>query len=225
MTTQTLTTQQLAAMPRVNLLPPEIALRRRARAIQVGMGAAVAASVAIVGVVYLMAHQSANDAQTDLDTAKAQSTTLQSQLAQYAGDEQLRADLSAQQLMLEDAMGKEIQWSHFLNDLSLRIPNNVWVTHLTMSANVDTATVAPATADTVLTDAGVGKVGVEGVALSHDDVAAWLNSLAHQKGYANPFFSKSEEGFIGTTPVATWSSTNTLTEDAWSGRYTKPAGS
>ena len=231
MTTQTLTTQQLAVLPRVNLLPPEIAQRRRARKVQVGMGAAVAASVAVVGAVYLLAHNGVNGAQSDLDAAKARQTQLQSQLAEYQGDEQLRSSRDGQLLMLEQAMTDEIQWSHFMNDLSLRIPDNVWVTHLTMSQNVPGpggSTTAPTTTQSVLADAGVGKVTVEGIAVSHDDVATWLDSLAREKGYANPYFSSAEEEHIDghTKDVVTFTSTNTLTDDARSGRYTnRPAGS
>ena len=149
MTTQTLSTSQLAALPRVNLLPPEIAEKRRARQLQAGMGAAVAVAVVGVGAVYVMAHSSANHAKSELATAQSQTTSLQAQVAQYAGDLSLRAQLTTEQGMLSSAMGTEIQWSHYLNDLSLRIPDNVWVSQITVSesAGAPTAPAAPGAAD------------------------------------------------------------------------------
>src|SRR5205823_14339214 len=111
-TTQTLATSQVAVLPRVNLLPPEIEERRRARKIQAGLGAAVALSVVGVAAGYLMAHSSASHAKSQLADAQAQTATLQAQVSQYAGDETLRSQLTAEQSMLTTAMGKEVQWSH-----------------------------------------------------------------------------------------------------------------
>jgi type IV pilus assembly protein PilN len=203
----------------VNLLPPEIAEKRRARKLQAGLGAAVAASVVGVVAVYLMAHSSANQAKTDLANAQADTTRLQTQVAQYAGDETLRSQLTAEQGMLSTAMGNEIQWSHYLNDLTLRIPDNVWVTQLTV--NEGASTTAPGAAPS----AGIGSVSVTGTAFTHDDVATWLDSLAKEKGYSNPYFSNSAESFIGPRRVVNFTSSTVVTTDALSGRYTRPAGS
>jgi Tfp pilus assembly protein PilN len=222
-TTQTLSTTQLAALPRVNLLPPEIAEKRRARKIQAGLGAAVAASVVGVGAAYLMAHSSASQAQSDLANAQAQTSRLQTQVSQYAGDETLRAQLTGEQTMLSTAMGQEIQWSHYMNDLTLRIPDNVWVTQMSLSEGAATGA-APA-AGAAPTVAGIGSVSVSGTAFTHDDVATWLDSLAKEKGYANPYFSNSAESFIGSRRVVNFTSTTVVTPDALSGRYTRPAGS
>jgi Tfp pilus assembly protein PilN len=208
----------------VNLLPPEIAERRRARVIQVGMGAAVAASVVVVGAVYLMAHASATSAQSDLEAAQAQNTTLRAQVTKFAGDESLRAQRDAQQTMLQTAMGPEIQWSHYLNDLSLRIPNNNWITKVSVQETYGSATAAAPTTGG-LVDPGVGKITFEGMAFTHDDVATWLDSLAKEKGYTNPYFSSSVAKVLGGHQVVKYSSSISLTPDALSGRYTKPAGS
>jgi Tfp pilus assembly protein PilN len=218
-TTETLSTTQLAALPRVNLLPPEIAEKRRARALQAGMGAAVAVAIVGVGAAYLMAHSSATSAKTDLANAQQETTSLNAQVNQFAGDETLRAQLSTEQTMLSTAMGPEIQWSHYMNDLTLRIPDNVWVTQLSLTEGAATGS-APGAAT-----AGIGSVSVTGVAFTNDDVAAWLDSLAKEKGYTNPYFSNSAETFIGTQPVVNFASSADLTSDALSGRYTRPAGS
>lgn len=219
MTTQTLSTSQLAVLPRVNLLPPEIADKRRARKLQAGMGAAVAVSIVGVAAVYLMAHSSANSAKSDLANSQADTSRLQTQVAQYAGDESLRSQLNAEHAMLATAMGPEIQWSHYLNDLTLRIPDNVWVTNVT----INTGASAPAAGGTQ--NPGIGSVNVAGTAFTHDDVATWLDSLAKEKGYANPYFSNSAESFIGSRRVVNFTSSTVVTTDALSGRYLRPAGS
>jgi Tfp pilus assembly protein PilN len=218
-TTQTLSTTQLAGLPRVNLLPPEIAEKRRARKMQVGMGAAVAVAVVGVAAGYVMAHSSVSSAKSDLADAQAETSRLQTQVAQYAGDQTLRAQLSAEQGMLSTAMANEVQWSHYLNDLTLRIPDNVWVSNVTITTGSSGTTGATAGAG------GIGQISVAGTAFTHDDVAAWLDSLAKEKGYANPYFQNSAETFIGTRRFVNFTSTAVVTSDALSGRYTRPAGS
>jgi Tfp pilus assembly protein PilN len=221
-----LSTTQLAALPRVNLLPPEIEENRRARKLQVGMGAAVVLSVVAVGAGYVMAHSSATHAKSDLATAESQTSTLQRQVTQYAGDETLRTQLTSEQAMLSSAMANEVQWSHYLNDLTLRIPDNVWISQLTMQAGSGSSATAPASSATAsaLTP-GIGTVSVTGVAFSHDDVATWLDSLAKEKGYTSPYFSNSAEAFLGTRRIVNFTSSTIVTSDALSGRYTRPAGS
>jgi type IV pilus assembly protein PilN len=225
-TTQTLSTSQLAALPRVNLLPPEIAEKRRERKLQAGMGAAVAVAVVAVGAGYVMAHSSASSAKSHLADAKQQNTSLQAKVTQYAGDETLRTQLAGEQTMLSTAMANEIQWSHYLNDLTLRIPDNVWVTQMTMQEGSGTSgTSSSPSSTTSALNQGIGSVTVTGVAFTHDDVATWLDSLAKEKGYANAFFSNSTESFIGPRRVVDFSSSTSVTTDALSGRYTRPAGS
>ena len=74
------------------------------------------------------------------------------------------------------------------------------------------------------TEPGVGTVTVSGVGFSHEDVAVWLESLAGQEAYTNPYFSSSAESRLGTRTVVDFSSTATLTPKALSGEYTAPAG-
>ncbi|MFL6240714.1 MAG: PilN domain-containing protein [Actinomycetes bacterium] len=224
MTTSTLSTSQLAALPRVNLLPPEIAERVRARKIQAGLGAAVALSVVGVAAGYVMAHSSATHAKSQLADAQAQGSQLQTQVAQYAGDENMRAQLTSEQAMLTSAMGSEVQWSHYLNDLTLRIPDNVWITNVTITEGASQQGAAAAATPAAGSDA-IGSVNVTGVAFTHDDVATWLDSLAKEKGYANAFFSNSAQAFIGPRRIVNFTSTTQVTSDALSGRYTRPAGS
>ena len=204
-------------LPRVNLLPPEIAERARFRRVQMGLGAGLAATVAVVSVLYVGAVGSVNDAQTELTEATATGTSLQAEAAKYADVEAVYARAEAAQVMLTQAMGEEIRYSQFLNDLSLTVPENVWVKNVTFAQ----AAVPPALGST---EPGIGTATFTGVGFKHDDVAVWLESLAKQQGYANPYFSNSTEALIGTRKTVNFTSTVTLTPDALSKRYTAPAG-
>jgi Tfp pilus assembly protein PilN len=122
--------------------------------------------------------------------------------------------------MLQQAMGQEIDWSTYLSDLSLRIPDNVWLTNMNATESSTGLTATPPAPGT-----GIGTITFGGVAFSHDDVATWLDVLAKEKGFANVYFSNSARGVIGNRTVVNYSSSVALTDDSKSGRYTQPAGS
>ncbi len=216
---------QTVVLPRVNLLPPEITERIVVRRIQTGLGGAVLAAVGLVALLYVGATGAVSDAQTDLDTKTAEGQSLQTQSAKYADVTATYARAAAAQAMLTQAMGEEVRWSRYMNDLSLTVPDNVWVKNVSFTQAGGAAAPAPA-AGTALpgTEPGIGTVTFTGVGFSHDDVAVWLESLAKQKGYANPYFANSTEALLGSRKVVNFTSTTTLTSAALSGRYTAPAG-
>lgn len=226
----TLTSTRLSTLPRVNLLPPEIEEQRRFRKVQAGLGAGVLAAVGVVAALTLLAGVAVNNAQSDLDDATARQAQLQAQQAQYAEVPIVYAQVEAAEAQLTLAMGKEVRWSYFLNDLSLKVPGKVWLTSMTVTQDVDVA--AAATADpaalpgtgTYLT-AGMGTVAFQGKGYGHNDVAAWLDALAKQKGIIQPYFTNSAKEAIGSESVVSFTSQATITEQALSGRYTQKAGS
>ena len=224
----TLTTTRLVTLPQVNLLPPEIEQERRFRRTQFALGAVVVASLGVVAVLFLAASNQVSSAQGELADSQRQHTKLQAREAEYSQVPLVYAQVDAAKAQLELAMGKEIRWSFYLNDLSLKIPNSVWLTTMTVTPN-EAAGLAPAapvagTAAGYL-ESGVGSVVFDGLAMKHNDVAAWLDSLAKQKGYTQPYFTEATKEKIGTRDVVRFRSQVTVTEDALSKRYIPKAGS
>ena len=207
----------LVALPKVNLLPPEIAEAARFRKVQAGLAGGVLAAVGVVALLYVGASSSLSEANTELAAAQATGTQLQAETAKYADVTAVYAQAAAAEAMLTQAMGEEVRYSQFLNDLSLTVPENVWVKNVTFAQ----AAVPPALGST---EPGIGTATFSGIGFKHDDVAVWLESLAKQQGYANPYFSNSTEALIGTRKTVNFTSTVTLTSDALSKRYTAPAG-
>ena len=223
MSTQTAVRTQ--ALPRVNLLPPEIEERRRLQTLKVALGATVLGSVGVVAALYLVAAGQVSSAQSSLDQANAENTRLTQQVATYSDVPKTKAAVAAAQTQLSQAMGQEVRWSYFLNDLSLRLPANVWLTRLTITQNVDGSPSAPSGSGTPLFNPGLGTVQADGNALAQVDVAAWLETLAREKGLNQAFFSKSDLAPIGNQQVVQFSSRANITPTALSGRYTTKAGS
>jgi Tfp pilus assembly protein PilN len=222
----TLTATRVATLPRVNLLPPEIEEQRRLRKLQVGLGVGVLAAAGVVGALALAAMAQVNDAQEGLDASKARGTTLEAKAAEFAEVPAVYAQVEAAEAQLTQAMGKEIRWSYFLNDLSLRTPSKVWLTQMTVTQEVDAVAAAtPVTPESAVITPGIGSVQFTGKGYTHNDVAAWLNALAKQKGLTQPYFTSSTVEPIGTQKAVTFQSQATITEEALSSRFSEKAGS
>jgi Tfp pilus assembly protein PilN len=136
------------------------------------------------------------------------------------------ADAAAAKLQLSTAMADEVRYSRFLNDLSLTIPSNVWITDVKLakkSASPVAATTPGAVAPATLVAGPVplGELTFKGIGFAHDDVASWLDALVKVNGLSEIYFDKSAEGRIGQRLVVNFDSTATVTSGMQSGRYKK----
>lgn len=209
-------TTQAMRLPSVNLIPQEIAEANKFRRVQLALGASLVAAAAVVVALSFQASHDVSSAKGRVAAAQQETTQLQAQRASLQSVQDVFNQLAAKQQMLTQAMSPEIRWSFYLEDLSLRIPNNVWLTNV--SATENTAA-SGSTATSPGAVAGVGSVTFAGTAFSHDDVATWLDVLAKEKGWASPYFSNSTEAMIGNHKVVNFSSSVVLTDAAKSGRY------
>jgi Tfp pilus assembly protein PilN len=221
---QTVTAPRL---PRVNLMPPEIAEAARFRRFQLAMGATLAGVVAIAGLIYMHEKSGVAAAQADLATEQTQTTALQSQLAQLQSVSATYAEVQAKQGLLAMATAGEIRWSYYLTDLGIKMPDNVWLTNLTASQTGGTSTTTTSSTLTPTTSTTgapvIGNITFSGVAFKHDDVAAWLDVLGKEPGFVDPYFTTSTRSQIGPRPVVNFDSSTNVSSDATS--YTNPAGS
>lgn len=210
----------VALLPRVNLLPPEIAERRTFRRVQMGLGTAVLASVGLVGLMFVSASHGVSSANEDLSSATTQHAALTAESAKYRNVTAIYAQAAAAQTQLTTAMGDEVRYSQLLNDLSLAVPSNVWIKNISYSQTPPAQAAGAATA----ASPAIGSFTVTGVGFSHDDVAVWLESISGLKSYANPYFSTSTESLLGSKPTVNFNSTADVTSKALSGRYNKIGG-
>lgn len=200
-------------LPRVNLLPPEIEEQRHFRRVQGGLAGAVLAAFGVVGVLYLGATGAVSDATEKVDAASARQQSLSASIAGYRTVTQLYKREADSQAMLVTAMSQEVRYSRLLNDLSLTLPKDVWVTNLTFDQSSPVAALPGTTG-------GLGKVTITGVADEHGDVALWLEALREQAGYVDPLLQTSNEVLLGSRTVVDYTIQVTLSPDALSGRTT-----
>jgi len=210
----------LSSMPRIDLMPPEIAQQEALRKLQAGCIAAVLLSVAVVGGLYYQAHGSVGAAQTKLAAAQTQESRVQGQVNTLTPVTAAYASVQQAQNLVTEALGGEVRWSTQLRDLSLSIPDNVWISNMTIARSAATAAPTLGAAATP----GIATISFTGVAISRDDVATWLDSLGKEKGYLNAYYSTAQEAVLGMKALVNFTSTVTVTDAALSGRYTTPNG-
>jgi Tfp pilus assembly protein PilN len=214
-------------MPQVNLMPPEIAEAERLHRLQRGMVGLVVISAVVVGGLYWHTKQGVASAQNELTASQAQQTSLQTKYNSLNDVQQVFTQVQAKQGLVEQAMGQEIRWSFVLNDMTTSVPDNVWLTSFTATESTAPGVVAASTP--VLSPdgstGGIGSIVFSGNAFRHDDVANWLDSMSHVRGFTDPTFSSSAKDAIGPKSIVKFGSTVVLSPRALSNRYTPKAGS
>jgi Tfp pilus assembly protein PilN len=218
MSTATATAEgvRLTQMPKVDLLPPEIAAEATFRKLRIGLALGVAAAVGVVGLLWYSAHTQVAGAQSELTAAQQTQTRLQVEMTKYADVPKTYAAVTAAEAQLNLAMGHEVRFSFVLNDLSMTIPDKVWLNTATITQDVD-GTSPPTGA---WGNTGIATLTVDGFAYNYPDVAAWLQMLGKGKYYTDPYFSDAHQGeLIGTHKNVIFSSNVIITQKAYSGRY------
>jgi Tfp pilus assembly protein PilN len=191
MATKEMTHLGTYVVPKVNLLPPEIDEKKAQQRSYVAMGAVVVAAVGAVGFLYAAQSARVGKAQEDLAATQRKGTALSAERAKLSYVDAKFAEVDAHEAMLGHAVEKRIRWSRNLHDISLTMPNEVWLGKLIIAQEMgDKGGASDKT--TVLPDPGLGTVTFEGMAFTHDQVASWLDAMSKLKGYSNPYFSKSE---------------------------------
>jgi Tfp pilus assembly protein PilN len=212
-----MTTTGTQTLPSVNLLPPEIEERRQLQRTQAAVAGIVVLSVVGVGFMYVQGGHGVTSAKADLATSQSQQTTLQSKLSSLQYVTQAATQKNDAEATLTEAMASEIQWSHYLADLSVITPSTVWFTQVSLTDSVSAGALAsPSQATTV------GTISFSGDALSHDNVADWLDSAVKEPGFTDPTFASSTELYIGPKKVVSFTSNVQLDADALSKRCAQP---
>ena len=215
----TLTATRAAALPRVNLLPPEIEQAEKLARLKKLLAVVVLGALVLAGMLYFWASGQVSSAQSELDAAQAENATLQAEAAQYAEVPLVAQQVVTAETNLATAMAPEVRVSFLMNDLSLTIPQSVRLNTLSIvvaPSDPAAATAAPG----VPYVPSVGTVTYTGKAVSYDAVASWLQSFRKQPSFEDPYaqsITKDEDVTVDT--VYSWASSAQLTEAAKSNRF------
>lgn len=211
-----------APVPKVNLLPPEIAEGRRLGRLKKMLGAGlVVVAAGCVGAA-AWAQSGVSAAQADLDAAHGRGAVLQREQAKYAQVPRVLGLIDDAAAARERAMADDVLWYGFLSDLSLTTPKGVSLQ--TLELTLDDGAAAGST--DALTPAGLGHVTFSGKAQHFPDVASWLEAVGSVHGLDGSTLQTATRGSGGGTSSSnaiTFTSTIQVTSKALTHRYDRKA--
>lgn len=113
---------------RINLLPVEIAERKRSRRQVAYTATGVAAFAVVLLGLYAMRSAQVGDAEREAVLAEERTQTLQAQLAELKDVEALESDLSQRRDRAVTALTGDIAWGRLIQEVATVLPNDVWLT-------------------------------------------------------------------------------------------------
>jgi Tfp pilus assembly protein PilN len=184
-----------------NLLPPDLAGGRQALSKPaIGALAAGAAVGILIAGVFVMQNGKVSDREERLDALRAELAVIpapQKADPSTEANTQLKAEEDARRTAVEQALEQRIAWDGVLRELSLVLPEDVWLT--TMSAKAPTgAAPEPTEGAPVATPQGLL---LNGFTYSQEGVARLLTRLARVPQFSNVQLQSSTASEVGSRRI------------------------
>jgi Tfp pilus assembly protein PilN len=209
---------------KVNLLPPEIIEDERFRRGQIVRGGAVLSALVLIGAGLVLAGNSVTAAQQEVDAAAEVTRTLNAEVAALSEVPRTESAVATAEAQLTGAMGDEVRWSIYLNDLGIIVPPSVALTNVAVGQTSEDAASAGGTDLTSISvtgTQGIGGATISGQARNYTAIALLLDRLATVDGFVEPYLSSAavEEDPVSAREVITFTISSTAVEDLRSGRF------
>ncbi len=158
----------------------------------------------LIGVTYLSSKGAAESKSSELDGAKAELALLPSVAdinAKDAPRRTLKTEHDARVTALSSALTRRVSWDRILREISLVLPNDVWLRNMSATSPTPASGTAPA-----VTPPGLPPtlMTIEGSTYSHDAVARLITRLSVIPDLKNVWLTKSELGAIAGRPIVSF---------------------
>ena len=181
-------------MSQVNLLPPEIRAKAKARNQSILVGTAGAALIGVLIVLSLLQSVALRTANSDLNAQKAVNSGLEHQAADLQSYQDDARQLEAQRKVVNDAIAYEVSWSSALRDLQLVLPDEVSINTFNGAVSATSAEPPLPVLGSEPPSAIIGSITVDGLSQGSMRVARWLVRVGDPKGWENPAVRQLTEG-------------------------------
>ena len=158
----------------------------------------------LVGVMYLSAKGTAQSKASELEGARTELAMMPSVADIQAKDAprvKLKTEHDARVTALSSALTRRIAWDRILREISLVLPNDVWLRNMSASSPTPASGATPAVTPTGLPPT---LMTIEGSTYSHDAVARLLTRLSVIPDLKNIWLTKSELGVVAGRPIVSF---------------------
>ncbi|MDH5373531.1 MAG: PilN domain-containing protein [Acidimicrobiia bacterium] len=193
----------------INLLPPEVSEKSKARRRAFGAILGILGFIAVLALATVWMLGQASDAEAELEAQQQENQRLQAEIASLDGARQLRSDYQTGVSRVQLALVTDVAWGRLLNDLARIISDGAWLSSLSAEASAPTET-----------DFSFGTLSVAGTAFWYEDASSWLRVLdsSYWPAVAAGWVSSTSVGEIEEIPVVNFTSAAALTSAALSTR-------
>lgn len=174
---------ELGGLPRVNLLPPEVTLAAKARALHRVLSLLVVAVMVLVGTGYGLAQVNATSAQHRLDAANQRTAQLLAQQKKYVEVRKVTSESALVSAARQVGASMEINWQSYLADVQASLPSGTTIVSFTATNGSPLVAFEQPTAP--LQGERIAQLSFLATANALPDVGAWLNALAGLKGFVD----------------------------------------
>ena len=192
-------------MRAVNLLPKDDAQRSKK---QQNLPAVVSSALIVlitglIGVLYFSAKSAATAKELEVEDAKAELAMMPTPAAlaeQSAGGDKLRAEHAARLAALSTALTHRVSWDRVLREISLVLPDDVWLRDMAAISPATPGVSAPANV------AGAPPQGftINGYTYSHEAVARLLSRLSVVPDLQHVWLERSAQAQLGGRNIVTF---------------------
>lgn len=209
-------------MRNINLLPPELAERRRARRQAVILVIIGLSYVVLLGLFWVFRNLEVGRQNDRLLVAQRQATALQIQVDELQEFADLERLVKERQATLASVMDRDIAWSRLLIELSMIIPGDAWLTSFvgaTEEPQEQTAAPEGGAQAAPLAPTRLGTLNFAGTTFDFPGVAKWITRLQELKSLQTIWVPSAAKSEIATRDVVTFTSTADLSAGAASNRF------
>lgn len=189
---------------RLTLLPRELLVVREQRRQSLLVAGGVGALAALLLGVWALGNSSVSSERRKADDAEAEVSRLRQQLAGVQDAGQLQQQVDDRRKLVTAALSNDVAWTRLLQQIATVIPNDVWLTQFSGSAD--------------------GAVNVSAMGFDHTSAARWLLRVGELPSIQNLWLPSSTKQGEGANSLVQFQSTATLTPAAQSNRAARYAG-
>lgn len=196
-------------MPPINLLPPELRAEQRVRRILTIAGAAALVVLLFLVVVFFAQRNTIGNEEERLSELQAQAAQLRADVARLQEFGLLKQEVDTRRQTLAAALDSDVAWSKLLNDISLIMPDNSWLTSLGLTAAVGTAPTG---------EPSLGTTTFQGFVFDFPGLAGWLTRLSQVEGLTFVYLTTGAKADVAGRAVVSFGANASVTQPLLSGR-------
>ncbi|MBG6107949.1 hypothetical protein [Frigoribacterium sp. CG_9.8] len=173
----------IGGIPRADLLPPELRLQRKWRALQKRLWLSVAALCFVMILGTAAAARQASEAQMNLVAEQGRTTALIAEQQKYAAVRSVQQEMRLVEAAQHIGTSTEIDWQNYLMRVQGTLPANVILTSVSIDAGSPLQSYRQPTVP--LQGARVATLSFVATSATLPEVPAWLDSLTSLPGYTD----------------------------------------